>query len=731
MATGIDPTIASVVTTAIDAIGSTFMPDGMTPTGMLHKLFDISDDFSTFKKVTFKGLTFGASNVSLFVGVGNPDFTKPLSEQDVTGFGMQNIDLAIGCFKADLPGWLGAESVFSFTAHAGEMGVYGFGDILKIVGHDITIDVNSGGYTRLKAGAKPLVSARPIYTSIENKDGTKGLKIGTGGTPVLLAFGGNEVMGVDIGLAEITVADFLYLRGSLAFRKGDLLAVEVDLGGFKKIVNQVWGAVSGEVPDIDTVPLQVEALTIAGSHLTGFAGIDGPYRYGEDLTGTKGVPDGLPDNINNSAVGVAVDDVSFAFGIFTPTVLSFLPDSLQTYVPKFYTVKASVGMAGLVGIDKDILEVRAEDIEVNINTFYWQLPEKITEAAVNAAIQIFGPPTINWKKSFPDSPEDKNKNKILDLYDEDKNYNGILDPGEDLNGNLVLDLSEDLNKDGKLAAYGYAVPAGGNNAVIFDIEGALIQVKIGYAEINLAGFVQLSASMAITLRGGEKVTLSNGEKTTVTSLAIGINDANGFIGMPSGGHGYFYDSNGDGRINSSDVVNKDAIGLVLQNLDVGIVVAAEIGIGLDGVTVGTYLAAQANLNFVGLNGVPGVTLNARDLKLDINVGARFKLSTGYTVDEETNAVSYNVDNLGVSILPTTIDFSKSTWTRPSEDLNNNGILDSGEDRGDGKLGPGEDKNNNGKLDPGEDQGDGILNPETKMTGYAIETGDPFMPVVLT
>ena len=727
LATGINPLVSSVVKLAVDAI----YPGGLEK---LAGLFDISDDLSTIHDVTFKGLSFGASNVNMFIGLGDPDFSSSLSQQSgLFGFGLENLDLAIGLFKADLPSWVGAKNVFSFTVHAGELGVYGFGDVLKITAKDVTVDVNSGGNTRFMAGDKPLMTALPIYSSIKNTDGTKGLKISTGGTPVLLTFGGNEVIGLNIGVADIAVADFLYLHGSLAFRKGDRFDVEVDLGGFKKIVNQVWGAISGEVPGIDTFPLQVEAFTIAGSHLTGFAGIDGPYRYGDDVTGTikEGVPDGLQDNINNSAKGVVIDDVSFAFGMFSPTVLSFLPDSLQKYVPKFFTVKASVGTAGLVGIDKDILEVTAKDIEVNINQFYWQLPEKRLELAVNAAIQLFGAPTINWKKSFPDSPEDRNKNKILDLYNEDKNSNGILDPGEDLNNDKILDLSEDLNKDSKLAAYGYAVPAGGNNAVIFDIEGALIQVKIGYVEVNLAGFLQLSGSMAMTMRGGEKVTLSNGEVTTVQTLALGINDANGFIGVPSGGHGYFYDSNGDGRINSSDEVNKDATGLVLQNLDVGVLVAAEIGIGLDGVTIGTYLAAKANLDKIGLNNVPNVVLNARDLKLDINFGMRFKLTTGFTVDEETRAVSYNTDNLGVSVFPTTIDFSKSTWTRPSEDLNSNSILDPGEDRGNGVLDPGEDKDNDGKLDPGEDQGDGILDPETKMKGYGIETGDSFMPVVLT
>jgi hypothetical protein len=47
------------------------------------------------------------------------------------------------------------------------------------------------------------------------------------------------------------------------------------------------------------------------------------------------------------------------------------------------------------------------------------------------------------------------------------------------------------------------------------------------------------------------------------------------------------------------------------------------------------------------------------------------------------------------------------------------------------LDPGEDLNGNGKLDSGEDVGNGILDPEEERQGYAIETGNPFEPIVLT
>ncbi|MBV5304621.1 MAG: hypothetical protein JZU70_10550 [Chlorobium sp.] len=657
------------------------------------------------KDVTFDYFSVAASNVDLFAGVKGPYFGEgdPRNSDSPVGVFADNIDIAFAIFTEE-KAQTGASSKRKFTtvkAHVAEIGIVGFGDVLKVSFKNIDVEYN----TSVKDKFNLFQNWIDFDSSFEAKDGKPaGLAITTGGDPIYLDMD-SPVMAVGIGLAEIQVSEFLYLRGSFAFSKGARMTVDMDLGGFKQIINSVGGAITGTELDVQSLPIQVEALTIGGSNLTGFVGVGGPYLYGDDNN-----HDGLPDLINEGAVGLVINDVDFGLAIMTPTALSFLPASLKQYIPKFISVKANVGYAGLVGIDEDILTVKAQDIAVNINTFYWPLPDPTMEAAVNIALQLFGPPSINYQTSFPDSPEDKDKDGILDTYDEDTNFNGVLDSDEDKDNDGILDLTEDLDRNGKLAKNGYALWAGGNNAVILDFNSEIIQAKIGYAEINLAGFVQLSASMAFTKKSGEKVTLSNGEETTVTTLAIGINDANGFIGAPSDidndgkKEGYFYDNNlntaegGNGikdhRIDEKDITNPDAIGLAIKNLDLGVLVASEIIIGAQGLTVGVYLAAQVNLDFIGLVGVDNVVLNARDLKLDLNVGVRFKIDTGYTVDAKTKAVSF--ERGGVSLTPTTIDFSKSTWMDTSLAVNQDSST-----------------------------ANDIINE-----GYAIETGNPSEPIVL-
>jgi len=242
-------------------------------------------------------------------------------------------------------------------------------------------------------------------------------------------------------LAEVQVSEFLHVRGSFAFRKGDTYTADVNLGFLTRIFSEASElAVDNYEPGSASIPLELEAMTFGGSNLTGFVGIGGPYRYGDDADN-----DGLPDNINEKAVGLAIDDVVFGLAIMTPTLAGLIPGA-EKVTPKFLSVKASVGYAGLVGIDEDFLAVNANDVEVNINTFY--LPTDPTGGYLNAALQLLGPPSINYRTSFADSPEDANGNGLLDSYDEDKNDNGLLDPGEDLNGDGPLNITEDLDGDG-------------------------------------------------------------------------------------------------------------------------------------------------------------------------------------------------------------------------------------------------------------------------------------------
>jgi hypothetical protein len=780
------------------------------------RLTKLLNPYSTAK---FDYLSVAASNVNVFVGMNGPYFGLG-DPGSAVGIYAGNINVAFAMFSTSISETslyyknLGLKFM-SLNAHISDVGLVGFGDVFKATFKDISLQVNIGSDN---AGTlQPWVDFKKSF-------GDLGFAVPTGAAPVYLDFD-NYVLAAGIGLAEIQVSEFLQLRGSLAFTMGQQFASKIDMGGLKTIVSDIATGfetlglpLNDLLPGLDKgiVPLNLQAITLGGANLTGFVGIGGPYRYGDDLITDRikrdesgnvmldadgnaiyeqlPIPDGLPDIINGSATGLVIDDVDFGIAVMSPTIFTMLAQKfpmLAQMTPKFITAKAHVGYAGLVGVDPSILSAKLQDVEVNINTFYWPMPHaaapqaeaalRALEAGINIAAQLFGPPSINYKASFPNSPEDKNKNGVLDLYDEDRNLNGtfdlgedlgngILDPGEDLDGDGILDtgedlgngildpgedfdgddildksedlnrdgifqITEDLNRDGQLAPYGYALWAGGNNAVIFDFESEIIQAKIGYAELNLGGFLQLSASMAITKRGSEEVYLSNGEKTTVTSLALGISDANGFIGVPSFindiPRGYFYDSNGDHRITTNedkdfdnkidpgedknnngildigDTTNPDAVGVVIENFNLGVIIAKELVIGAAGLKVGMYLAVHSTLDKIGLVGLDDVPVifNARDLSLDLNVGMRFTLSTGVGRTPD-GKFTFDLSAVGVTASETTIDFSKSTWMDTSLPVNRNT-----KKVGDSVV---------------FDTSDDIVNP-----GYAVETGDPAHPVVLT
>ncbi|MCU1533316.1 MAG: hypothetical protein JWO49_2887, partial [Arthrobacter sp.] len=177
-----------------------------------------------------------------------------------------------------------------------------------------------------------------------------------------------------------------------------------------------------------------------------------------------------------------------------------------------------------------------------------------------------------------------------------------------------------------------------------------------------------TASMAFTKKGSEEVTLSDGTHTTVTTLAVGINDAYGFIGI---GGPYWLDTNNDHRITEADQSATDptigrsqtAIGLAIEDLDLGVLLAKELVISADGVDIGVYLAAQAHVTDVKLVGVDKVTLDADDLLLEINTGARFTLGVNEVTQGADGVVTYG--NVSVAAALTTIDFSQSTHRLPS------------------------------------------------------------------
>jgi hypothetical protein len=133
--TGIDPMFGGVADTLLDLVTQELgelvlgdeLPD-LSDVDALQRLLGFSSDFSRIYGVKYEGYSFGASNVNLFIGAGNPNFDIPLDSQGLIGFGLQNLDVAFGYYEAKLPGLLGTvfnkpggiNPITSFKASADE-----------------------------------------------------------------------------------------------------------------------------------------------------------------------------------------------------------------------------------------------------------------------------------------------------------------------------------------------------------------------------------------------------------------------------------------------------------------------------------------------------------------------------------------------------------------------------------------------------------------------------------
>ena len=243
--TGIDPMLGGALDSLLDLatqkLGETLVGGQLPDLGdvnLVQRLLGVSGDFTTLYGVNYMGVSFGASNINAFIGAGKPDFSRPLADQGLIGFGLQDLDLGFGIYNPQLPGIWGmlfkdtVKPIATLKASVSELGAYGFGDFLKILGRDIELLFNDGGFwgpeIQTPVGPIQFLRANPIYSGIVNRkvnpDGTitetKGHIVGTGSDPVIFDFAGPPLMGLDIGLAEISLADFVHLRGSLAFQIG-------------------------------------------------------------------------------------------------------------------------------------------------------------------------------------------------------------------------------------------------------------------------------------------------------------------------------------------------------------------------------------------------------------------------------------------------------------------------------------------------------------------------------
>ncbi|MDX1744801.1 MAG: hypothetical protein R3324_02590, partial [Halobacteriales archaeon] len=456
---------------------------------------------------------------------------------------------------------------------------------------------------------------------------------GEGNDPVTFDMDG-YLIGGGADLFVLGIGEFIHLRGSAYFEMGRVVTVPlvsvVDLSEFES-------AFSEDVLDlINVTEKTLRFLNFGAQDVYAFVGIHGPHWITEDTsdltsdivfecdpdysgacdtdpnTGTCATDDDPLDGhadaeeldacravINEDAIGIAVSALDFAFAMGTPII-----DADPT---RFYTLRASLDLAALIGLEDAGLTASLEGVEVELN---------------------IATPTIS---GFP----------ILPVIDWEA-Y--ALTPTADGGGGCTqsdLDAGEPYPPSCEPFAVktGRIDPSTGDPVVeYFLYDTLLIRAAVELARIDVFGVLAARGSLAFVL--GPVLTdveLIDGTiVSSMTTMTIGGANLFGFIGV-NGPH-WTEDSDGnlvyttDGTAGGTAcdpeiddpcelVQNDSAIGLAMSDLDFGLFVGAS----LEPTEPGAFVAADLDVDSFDLLGVPGVTATAI-LHIALNLG--FLLSAG-------------------------------------------------------------------------------------------------------
>lgn len=343
--------------------------------------------------------------------------------------------------------------------------------------------------------------------------------------------------------------------------------------------------------------------------------------------------------------------------------------------------------------------------------------------------------SFNPINNILDGNEDANLNQILDAG-EDANGNGLLDFGEDLNMNGILDPGEDL-PDTFSFTVDLQVSGGATPEVLpANLVGSRIDVTFSTGQ-QVTGLLQTdptNANQAIFVPDGTTLAATNGfgvsvaDNATLQSSLLLFNQINDF-----GGDGVSIAASGEGTLQNillrqNTITQNFGIGANLRTTGANSMLTASLidntmtSNTLGGITAaadgGTLILNDIERNSLD-GGGSGISLTATQsgnlsARITNNALSNSMIMNGssgngveVTADGATvtlleladNAIS---NNAGDGVLLQAIN-SGTLTIPPSEDLNNNGVLDPGEDAN-------EDVNMNGILDAGEDVNtDGQLN----------------------
>ncbi len=159
-----------------------------------------------------------------------------------------------------------------------------------------------------------------------------------------------------------------------------------------------------------------------------------------------------------------------------------------------------------------------------------------------------------------------------------------------------------------LTASPLAIPTDSNPAdnVALNFATGPILAAQGTVSLAISQFAYVTGTFTFTKGGTQAVTLSNGTQKTVSVLTVGASGVYGFAGVG----GPYWVTNANGSITAP--TSSTAVGVALSGVSFGLALLKTS----DGSA--SYYSLKANASGVALVGVPGVSLSATGLSLDVN-----------------------------------------------------------------------------------------------------------------
>ena len=286
-------------------------------------------------------VTVGATNVSLFIGIGGPYKTDTNGDgvvdsapnENATGIWVEGASLGIMIHQSLLPmdlfHPLTFQTFYSLKAEIPTAELVGLDDVLTASLKNVTVVLNDGPETGDGLGTAVVDFLSSYESSPGANDGS--YEVPTGGDPVVLDYGPSQLIGASVEDFRLAIGSFVLASGSLSFEKGPLEQVDIATGIPANLRNLLQPLVTAALNATNEAGVPIP-LTPTGdlSHFQdvevqsmqfGMGGVDVFVGYGGEFN-----EDGSIDT--SSAYGLNVATVDFGFALFKPTIYGFLDNSL-------------------------------------------------------------------------------------------------------------------------------------------------------------------------------------------------------------------------------------------------------------------------------------------------------------------------------------------------------------------------------------------------------------------